>query len=194
MIAPYPACRTPQKKHRTFYLPPRLKILSVHFEVDAERGAIVLADRVNGRRIAEAALVFGQRIVVEKAQALLGFSELLFDEPIRIGAHHALRKIEGLNIEKPVPGKCAPLPRDMVEQVVLRNDVEDRSAAHLVRVIEAHPMQYARAAIVAGGIESVEAKCCHDLNLILGHRTERIAGMIITTRRLFRIPVAAEVR
>src|SRR5665213_2970749 len=48
----------PQQQHRALDLAAGLEILGVHVEIDAEAGAIILADGVDGFRIAEAALVF----------------------------------------------------------------------------------------------------------------------------------------
>src|SRR5215471_19118983 len=51
--------------------------------------------------------------------------------------------------------------------LMLLYDVEDRRARHLLRMIKAHAVQDAAAAIVPSRVESVEAKRCHHLNLIL---------------------------
>ena len=104
-----------------------------------------------------------------------------------------LGQVVGLDIEEPVPGERAPLPCDVVEQMMLRDDVEDRRALDLVRMIEAHAMQHARAAIMAGGVESVEAERRHHLDLVLRHGAERIAGMVVAAGRLFGIAVAAQI-
>ncbi len=50
---------------------------------------------------------------------------------------------------------------------MLRHDVEDRGARDSFGMIEAHAMQHARAAIVAGGVEPLMAKRRHDLDLVL---------------------------
>ena len=63
---------------------------------------------MDGRRIAEVALVFGERRWIEEAQALLGLGELLLDEIVRVGAHQPLGKIVGLDHEEPVPGERGP--------------------------------------------------------------------------------------
>ncbi len=149
------------------------EVLGIHLEIDAKRGAIVLADGVNGFRIAEAAFVFGKRRRIEEAQPLLGFRKLLLDEPVGVRTHHALGQIVGLNIEEPVPGERAPLPADVVEQVMLRDDIEDRRARDFLRVVEAHAMQDTRAAVMARRIKIVEAERLHHLDLILRHRAER---------------------
>ena len=65
--------------------------------------------------------------------------------------------------------------------------------ATLSRMVEAHAMQHARAAVVAGGEEAVEAERRHHLDLVLRHGAERIAGMIVAARRLFGIAVAAQI-
>jgi hypothetical protein len=141
---------------------------------------------VHGRRVAHIALVFGERRRIEEAQALLGLGELLLDEEVRIGAHQMLGEIVGLDHEEPVPGERAPGLGDVVEQMMLRDDVEDGRARHLVRMIEAHAVQHARAAIVAGGEEALIAERRHHLDLVLRHGAERIAGMVVRRRAAFR--------
>ena len=54
-------------------------------------------------------------------------------------------------------------------------------------------MQHARAAIVTRGIETVVAERLHDLDLVLRHGAERIAGMVVAAGRLFGIAVAAQI-
>ena len=76
---------------------------------------------------------------------------------------------------------------------MLRDDVEDRGARHLVGMVEAHAVQHARAAVVAGGIEAREAERRHHLDLVLRHGAERIAGVVLAARRLLGIAVAAQV-
>src|SRR5262249_52003999 len=80
VVAADAAGRAPQQQHRTGNLASGGEILAVHGEVDAVGGAVVLAHGVDGRGIAEVALVFGERRRVEEAQALLGLGELLLDE------------------------------------------------------------------------------------------------------------------
>ena len=71
---------------------------------------------------------------------------------------------------------------------MLRDDVEDRRARHLVRMVEAHAVQHARAAVVAGGVEARKAERRHHLDLVLRHGAERIAGMVVAAGRLFESP------
>ena len=81
----------------------------------------------------------------------------------------------------------------MIEHVMLRNDVEDGGAQHLVGMIEAHAVQHAGAAVVAGGEEFVVAERRHHLDLVLRHGAERIVFVVVAARRLFGIAVAAQV-
>ena len=76
---------------------------------------------------------------------------------------------------------------------MLRDDVEDRGRLDLLRMVEAHAVQHARAAVVAGGVEAVEAERRHHLDLVLRHGAERIAGMVVAAGRLLGIAVAAQV-
>ena len=66
-------------------------------------------------------------------------------------------------------------------------------ALDLVRMIEAHAVQDARAAVVAGRHEAIEAERRHHLDLVLRHGAERIARVIVAARRLLRVAVAAQV-
>ena len=76
---------------------------------------------------------------------------------------------------------------------MLRNDVEDRGARHLVRMIETHAMQDARTAIVPGGIKTLVPKRGHDLGLIGRHGAEGIVRMIGAARRLLGVAVTAQI-
>ena len=71
-LRPTAAGGAPQQQQRASDLAAGGEILLVHREIDAVGRAIVLAHGVDGRRIAEAALVFGERLLAEEAQSLLG--------------------------------------------------------------------------------------------------------------------------
>ena len=60
-------------------------------------------------------------------------------------------------------------------------------------MIEAHAVQHAGAAIVAGGIEPLVAERGHHLDLVRRHGAERIIGMVVAARGLFGIAVAAQI-
>ena len=81
----------------------------------------------------------------------------------------------------------------MIEQVMLRQDVEDRGARHLVGMVEAHAVQHARAAVVAGGEKALEAERRHHLDLVLRHGAEGIVRVVVAARRLFGIAIAAQI-
>jgi hypothetical protein len=148
---------------------------------------------MNGRRVAEIALVFHQRPRIEEAQALRGLGELLFDEKIRICAHQPFGKIVRLDHEEPVPRESPPRACDIIEQMMLRDDVENGGAHDLVRVIEAHAIQDPCTAIVSGGVEALVPERSHDLDLILRHGAERMVRMIGAARHLLGIAVTAQI-
>ena len=79
------------------------------------------------------------------------------------------------------------------EQVMLRDDVQNGRAHHAFRMVEAHPVEHARTAVMAGGIKALVAKRRHDLDLILRHGAKGIAAVIVTARRLFGIAIAAQI-
>ena len=76
---------------------------------------------------------------------------------------------------------------------MLRDDVEDRGLRDGVGMVEAHAVEHAGAAVVAGGLEAGEAERRHHLDLILRHGAERVARMILAAGRLLGIAVAAQV-
>ena len=73
----------------------------------------------------------------------------------------------------------------MMSRIAARTD--------LVRVVKAHAVQHARAAVMAGGVEAFKTERGHDLDLVLRHGAERVAAMILPARRLLGIPVAPQV-
>src|SRR5262245_58030637 len=93
-----------------------------------------------------------------------------------------------------MPREGAPLPRDVIEQMMLRNDVEDGSARNFLRMVETHAVKHAGAAIMTGGIEALKPERRHHLQLVLRHGAEGIAAMVPAAGWLFRIPVAAQIR
>ena len=192
-VAADAAGRAPQNERRARDLLARLEVLGVHLEIDPGAGAVILADGADGFRIAEAALVFLQRLLAEEPQALLGLGELVLDEPVRIGAHQLLGHRRRLDVEEPVPGKRRPVLVDVVEQMMLRDDVEDRRALHAIRMIETHAVRHARAAVVTRHHECLEAELLHHLDLVLRHGAERIVLMVLGARRLGAVAIAAQI-
>src|SRR3954469_750820 len=77
MVAADAAGGPPQDENRTGDLAPGREVLGVHLEIDAEGGAIVLTDRVDRLRVAEAAHILGQRLLAEELEPLRGLGELL---------------------------------------------------------------------------------------------------------------------
>ena len=64
---------------------------------------------------------------------------------------------------------------------------------NLVGMIEAHAVQHAGAAVVAGGEELFVAERRHHLDLVLRHGAERIVFVVVAARRLLEIAIAAQV-
>jgi hypothetical protein len=60
-------------------------------------------------------------------------------------------------------------------------------------MIETHAVEHAGAAIVARGIEARKSERGHDFELILRHGAKGIVAVILAARRLFRIPVTAQI-
>ena len=55
---------------------------------------------------------------------------------------------------------------------MLRDDVQDGGARHRARMVEAHAVEHAGAAVVTGGTEAIEPKSRHHLDLVLRHGAE----------------------
>src|SRR3546814_9131728 len=61
--------------------------------------------------------------------------------------------------------------------VVRRHDVEDGQPLDRLRPVERHAEADARAAVVPGDAEALEAELAHDLEAVFAHRPEGIGGM-----------------
>jgi hypothetical protein len=59
-----------------------------------------------------------------------------------------------------------------------RQDVDRAELLHRRRMIERHAVGGARAPIVAGDHESLEAELAHDVDLVLRHAPERIVAVV----------------
>ena len=140
-----------------------------------------------------------QRMYSASASGVKNFSpgralaELPANIEFGIGAHQALGEIEGLGHEEPMPGEQAPGARHVVQQMVGRDDVDDGGPRHLVRVVEAHPVQHARAAIMPRRGKALEAELRHDLDIVRRHGAEGIIGVVLAVGRLGGIAIAPEI-
>jgi hypothetical protein len=77
--------------------------------------------------------------------------------------------------------------------MVVRRDIDEGGALHLVRMVEAHPVRGARAPVMAGNVERVIPQRRHDLDLVLRHRPKRVVDMIFARFRRRTIAVPAQV-
>ena len=82
---------------------------------------------------------------------------------------------------------------DVVQQMVLRQHVDEGRLGDGLRMVETQPVQHARAAVMAAGVEFLEAEVTHDLDLVLRHGAERIGRVIAAAVRLGTVAVAAQV-
>jgi hypothetical protein len=153
-------------------LAPGLVVRRVHLEVATGAGAVVLA-RAADRFPGEATDVFGERVRMEKAQSDTGFRQFVF-HVVRgwHTRHHPLRHVVRLNHEQPMPRFGGPRLRGMRPDVMVRQDINHRSAGDPVGMVEAHARACASATIVAGDHECAMAEAFHHLDLIQRHRPE----------------------
>src|SRR6185503_16633075 len=131
-------------------------------KIDRGGGAIVFAHRMNRRRAREAALVLGERALVERRQPFgAPRAELRPQVERRRRPNQPLRQRRGLNQEEPVVIRARELRRRPLVHRRRRRDVEQYQLAHRLRMIEREPMRDAAAAVVAADEELLEAEAAH---------------------------------
>ena len=84
------------------------------------------------------------------------------------------------------------LARDL--HVRPRDDVEDDGLGHAPWPRGGQAPRDAPSAVVPDHGESVEAEDAHDSDLVLEHRTLRVAGVVLPLERLAAVAVSAQVR
>ena len=172
-----------------------LQVGAVVRQVDAGGGAVVLADGVNGFRVAEAALVFGKRLLGEGrfTTRLLPGGHFLVHVVVRISTDQPLGQIERLDQEEPVVIGAGEGHVRVLVHVERRRDVEHRRLGDPLGVVEGHAVGDPRAPVVADHGEALEAEGGHDLDLVLGHGALGIGRVVVAARRLGAVAVAAQV-
>src|SRR5579871_3537851 len=83
---------------------------------------------------------------------------------------------------------------NIMEKRPRRHDIQYRELGHTIVMVERHAMSDASAAIMTDHRELFEAEMLHHFDLILGHGALRVAGVILTIRRLAAIAIAAQIR
>ena len=124
---------------------------AVVHEVDAGRGAVVLAGRMDGLRRAEAPLVVAERLRLHVGHALgAPAAELPVQVEARVAADHPLgQRVRLDQVEPVVVGRRERLVGALVH-VQRGRDVDQRQPLHRARVVQRQPVRHARAAVVPG--------------------------------------------
>jgi hypothetical protein len=179
----------PQHEQRTRHLLRAIRIGVI--EIDRRAGAIVLARRVNRRRILEAAQVLGERLVGDGTCAARQPLEARSQVILRAVADQRLGKRRRLNQEEPVEVLRGELARH--HRVGQRHNVEDRCACDPLGVLDAHAPRHASAAIVADDGEALVPEGTHDFDLIERHRPLGIVGVVLAVWRFTAVAVATQI-
>ncbi len=168
-------------------------VLGVVDQVDAGRGAVVLARAVDRRRVAEPAGVLAHRLLGHRLRAPAPAPDRLAQEPLRVAPDHRLGQTVGLDEEEPVVvGRGEGLIR-VREQGAGGDDVEHGRALHGGRVVQGHPVHDPAAAIVPGHREAREAEGRHRGDDVRRHGALGVGGVVLPARRLGALAVAAQV-
>src|SRR5436190_6053371 len=162
-------------------------------EVDRFGRAVILAARVNRRRIAKASPVFGKRLGRERLQARVAGSHVALDVEIWIGADEGLRNRFGPQQEEPVVIGLGELAGYACIHFASGNDVEHSELRHRSRVVESHAMRDPPSAVVTDDEERFMTQGPHRLDLALGHGALGIVAVAVKPAGLFAVSVAAQV-
>jgi hypothetical protein len=162
-------------------------------QVGARRGPVVLARGVDRGRVAEAADVFPDRLLVERLAAAAAGAHPAAHPADGVGADLVLGQRLGLGEEEPVPVAQAECHVDGPERVTRGHDVEHRKFRYRLRVVQGHPMADPGAAVMANHGEAVIAELAHHENLVPGHRPLGVPVVGRAARRLAAVAIAAQV-
>ena len=163
-------------------------------EVDRRGRAIVLAGRVDRRRVAEAAQVLVDRARIEERRAAgAPAADLGAQVGVRIGADHPLGHRLGLDQEEPVVVRGRERAVGLLVHGERRRDVEHRDAFDRLGMVEREPVRDAPAAVVADEREARVAERAHDRDHVGRHRALRVGRVQGIGRGLRRVAVAAQV-
>jgi hypothetical protein len=165
----------------------------VVFEVGAGGGAVVLARGVDRGRVAEAADVLVDRLLVERLAAAPPAAHPAAHPTDWVGAELVLGERLGLGEEEPVPVGEAELHVRRAEGVAGGHDVQHRELGDQVGVVKRQSVAHPGAAVVANHGELVEAELAHDQRLVPRHRALGVGLMGRAARRLAAVAIAAQV-
>src|SRR6266568_6407854 len=162
-------------------------------EIDRLGRAVILAARVNRRRIAKASPVLRKRLGREGLEARVAGPHVALDVEIRIGADQGLRNRLGPKQEEPVVIGLGELAGDPGIHRARGNDVEHGELRHRGGVVESHAMRDPSAAVVTDDEERFMTQGAHRLDLVLGHGALGIVGMVGKPVGFFAVSVTAQI-
>src|SRR6266853_2528887 len=163
-------------------------------EVDRFGRAVVLAARVNRRRVAKASPVLGKRLGRECLEARVAGAHVDLDVEIRIGADQGLRNRFGAQQEEPVVIGLGELAGYARVHFARGNDVEHGDLFHRSGMVQRHAMRDPPSAGVTDDEERFMTEGPHRLDLVLRHGALGIIRMIGKPVGLLAVSVTAKVR
>ena len=185
----------PQRQHRNRDLLSRIEIRLVDVVVGIGAGTVVLAHRVDPRRVAKRREVMFQRARIHRSQRLrLGLARhLLPQEEFAIAADQRLRQRIRLRQERPVIDVQRIEPVHLLPVIIGRQDIEHREFRQPAGMIERQPVRHTPAAIVAGQRKMHMAELLHRLHHGLRHRALGVGRMVLVAVGHIRPAIARQI-
>jgi hypothetical protein len=122
-----------------------------------------------------------------------GITQAVAQEELGLGADQPFGQPARLDQKEPVIARGRGLLIDRLETVERRHDVEQCQALDALGMIARKAVGDARAAVVAGDGEALEAQRPHRLDLVEGERALRIGRIVGAGRRLGAVAIAAQI-
>jgi hypothetical protein len=162
-------------------------------QVGARRGAVILARGVDRGRVAKAADILLDRLLVKGLATAAACAHPAAHPANGVGADLVLGERFRLGEEEPVPVAEAERHVGGPERVPGRDDVEHRELRDRLRVVKGHPMGNPGAAVMADHGEAVVAELAHHENLVPCHRPLGVRVVGRAARRLAAVAISAKV-
>ena len=138
-------------------------------------------------------MIFG-RITAALAAETHARPDVEIEERLRVGSDEPLGQRRGLGEERPVPISDREGSVGAGPDFSGRNDVEDREPLDPVGMVDRHAVGHASPAVVARHGEAFEAQCSHRLDLVTGHRSLAVRGVVGRRLRSKRHPIPRQIR
>ena len=171
------AARAPENEQRRRGL--AILVRGVHLEIAGRAGAIVAARPRDGLQRVDADIFVegGGRDEIDAGAA--ADQHAVAQEELRARrADQAFGERLGLRHEQPVPGRHRPRLRRVGPDIVVRQHIHDGRLDQPLRMIEAHAVRRAPAAVVAGDEISPVAELLHHLDHVLRHGAETVVDVV----------------